>query len=155
LLGIAGVAKSNNSTGVIYFINSDTKLLISTISVTKTTEEIKQAFDQSLAKLNSRDFDIFISNDLDTLPLAINLAKRCNAKVFFDAHEYAPLEFDNRWSWKYLHQPFREYLCRQYLKGADVMTTVCDGIAQKYQNEYQSYLIPYFAHLIAACIQHL
>lgn len=49
--GIAGVAKSNNSTGVIYFINSDTKLLISTISVTKTTEEIKQAFDQSLAKL--------------------------------------------------------------------------------------------------------
>jgi hypothetical protein len=52
LLGIAGVAKSNNSTGVIYFINSDTKLLISTISVTKTTEEIKQAFDQSLAKLN-------------------------------------------------------------------------------------------------------
>jgi thiol-disulfide isomerase/thioredoxin len=50
--GIAGVAKSNNSTGVIYFINSDTKLLISTISVIKTTEEIKQAFDQSLAKLN-------------------------------------------------------------------------------------------------------
>lgn len=49
--GITGVAKSNNSTGIIYFIDSDTKLLISTISVSKTTEEIKQAFDQSLAKL--------------------------------------------------------------------------------------------------------
>ena len=75
---------------------------------------------ESLAKLNSRDFDIFIANDLDTLPLAINLAKRCNAKVFFDAHEYAPLEFDNRWSWKYLHQPYREYLCGQYLRDLDI-----------------------------------
>jgi glycosyltransferase involved in cell wall biosynthesis len=92
---------------------------------------------ESLAKLNSRDFDIFIANDLDTLPLAINLAKRCNAKVFFDAHEYAPLEFDNRWSWKYLHQPFREYLCGRYLQDVDVMTTVCDGIAKKYQEQYQ------------------
>ncbi|MFO0127779.1 MAG: glycosyltransferase [Pseudanabaena sp.] len=92
---------------------------------------------ESLAKLNSRYFDIFIANDLGTLPLAINLSKRYNAKVFFDAHEYAPLEFDNRWSWKYLHQPFREYLCGQYLQDVDVMTTVCDGIAKKYKKEYQ------------------
>jgi glycosyltransferase involved in cell wall biosynthesis len=92
---------------------------------------------ESLAKLNGRYFDIFIANDLDTLPLAINLAKRCNAKVFFDAHEYAPLEFDNRWSWKYLHQPYREYLCGQYLRDLDIMTTVCDGIAKKYHVEYK------------------
>jgi len=92
---------------------------------------------EALAKLNGRYFDIFIANDLDTLPLAINLAKRCNAKVFFDAHEYAPLEFDNRWSWKYLHQPYREYLCGQYLRDLDIMTTVCDGIAKKYHVEYK------------------
>lgn len=92
---------------------------------------------ESLTKLNSLCFEIFIANDLDTLPLAINLARRCNAKVFFDAHEYAPLEFDNRWFWKYLHQPFREYLCRQYLGNLDAMTTVCDGIAEKYKKEYQ------------------
>ncbi len=92
---------------------------------------------ESITKLNDCDFDIFIANDLDTLPLAIHLAKKSKSKVFFDAHEYAPLEFENRWSWKYIHQPFREYICKQYLKQVDVMTTVCDGIANKYQEEYQ------------------
>lgn len=89
-----------------------------------------------ICKLESYNFDIFIANDLDTLPLAIHLAKISKSKVFFDAHEYAPLEFENRWFWRYLHQPFREYLCRQYLPQVDVMTTVCDGIANKYREEY-------------------
>jgi len=89
-----------------------------------------------ISSLDDRQFDVFIANDLETLPLAINLAKRCKGKVFFDAHEYAPLEFDNRWSWKYFHQPYREYLCNHYLQKVDVMTTVCDGIANKYREEY-------------------
>jgi len=92
---------------------------------------------ESIAKLNDRNFDIFIANDLDTLPLAIHLAKVSKSKVFFDAHEYAPLEFENRWLWKYIHQPFREYICKKYLREVDIMTTVCDGIASKYQQEYQ------------------
>jgi hypothetical protein len=91
---------------------------------------------EAISKLANYHFDIFIANDLETLPLAIYLAKKSCSKVFFDSHEYAPLEFENRWFWKYLHQPFREYLCHQYLPQVDVMTTVCDGIAQKYQEEY-------------------
>ncbi|OKH13844.1 hypothetical protein NIES208_14550 [[Limnothrix rosea] IAM M-220] len=96
---------------------------------------------ESIRKLENCDFDIFVANDLDTLPLAIYFAGKYKSKVFFDAHEYAPLEFDNRWYWKYLHQPFREHLCRQYLKQVNVMTTVCNGIAEKYKEEYQ--LHPY------------
>ncbi|MBD2131557.1 hypothetical protein H6F47_03580 [Sphaerospermopsis sp. FACHB-1094] len=89
-----------------------------------------------ISKLESYNFEIFIANDLETLPLAIYLAKKSGSQIFFDAHEYAPLEFENRWFWKYLHQPFREYLCCQYLPQVDVMTTVCDGIAKKYQEKY-------------------
>lgn len=46
--GIAGVASKNNATGVIYFINSTTKKVISQVSVTKTDKEIRQAFDDAI-----------------------------------------------------------------------------------------------------------
>lgn len=46
--GISGVALNNKGTGVIYFINSQTKEIISQISVTKTSEQIKNAFDSAI-----------------------------------------------------------------------------------------------------------
>lgn len=49
--GITEVASTNKNTGVIYFIDSETKEIISQISVTKSDEEIKKAFDEALAKV--------------------------------------------------------------------------------------------------------
>lgn len=49
--GITDVASANKGTGVIYFIDSETKEIISQISVTKSDEEIKKAFDEALAKV--------------------------------------------------------------------------------------------------------
>lgn len=46
--GITEVASKNNATGVIYFINSTTKKVISQVSVTKTDKEIKKAFDDAI-----------------------------------------------------------------------------------------------------------
>jgi len=49
--GITEVANNNKGTGVIYFINSVTKEVIAQISVTKTDEEIKKAFDDAISKV--------------------------------------------------------------------------------------------------------
>ena len=46
--GITSVASSNTSTGVIYFINSSSKKVISQVSVTKTDKEIQKAFDDAI-----------------------------------------------------------------------------------------------------------
>src|SRR5262249_21320114 len=38
--------------------------------------------------------DLLVANDLDALPLMIRLGEIAKAPVLFDAHEYAPREFD-------------------------------------------------------------
>lgn len=48
---ITSVASKNTGTGMIYFIDSETKEIISQISVTKTDEEIIKAFDDAIAKI--------------------------------------------------------------------------------------------------------
>lgn len=78
--------------------------------------------------------DVIIANDIDSLPLALKAAK--GAKVFFDAHEYSPREFEEQWKWRLLYQGFYEYLCRTYLPKADSMVTVCQGIAEAYKSHF-------------------
>ena len=48
--GVAKIAEGSNSTGIITLIDAKTKKVITTISVAKTTEEIKAAIDESLKK---------------------------------------------------------------------------------------------------------
>lgn len=49
--GVAGIASKNKGTGMIYFINSETKEVISKISVTESNEDIKQAFEKAISKV--------------------------------------------------------------------------------------------------------
>lgn len=49
--GIAKIAESNTITGVIYFINANTKEIISQVSVVKTDEEIKTAFENAASHI--------------------------------------------------------------------------------------------------------
>ncbi len=48
--GIYEFAKENKATGMIYFIDAVSKKQISSISVSKSTEDIKKAFDNAIAK---------------------------------------------------------------------------------------------------------
>lgn len=81
--------------------------------------------------LKSLEFDLIIANDIDTLPLALLF----NKKVVFDAHEYAPLEFEDKLKFRLLRQPFVTYLCNKYIPKVDSMITVCESIAKTYQND--------------------
>lgn len=88
----------------------------------------------SLTKL---DFDCVIANDIDILPVAVRLSKLKGAKLVFDAHEYYPRQFEQRARWRFFFQPYIHYLCKTYLKRADLMTCVCQGIAEEYAKIYK------------------
>lgn len=86
------------------------------------------------AAILGREFDLILANDILALPLAVKV--RQNAALLFDAHEYAPLEFEESWKWRFFLQEFNQYLCRTYLPHVDAMTTVCDGIANEYYRNF-------------------
>ena len=79
-------------------------------------------------------FDLVVANDIWALPLALDIA--ASAPVLFDAHEYSPLEFEDRWFWRFFFASYVEYLCRRYVPRASRMVTVCQGIADRYAANY-------------------
>jgi hypothetical protein len=86
------------------------------------------------AALRGERFDLVLANELDTLPVALELAG--GAPVLFDAHEYSPLEYEDSLFWRFFFARYRQDLCRRYLSRAARMTTVCEGIAERYAAEY-------------------
>ena len=86
----------------------------------------------SLAGLRPR---LILANEIAALPLAVRLAGG-RSKVVFDAHEYAPGEWDDIWWWRALYGPQAAHLCRRYIPQADAMTTVSQGIAERYAHEF-------------------
>jgi hypothetical protein len=83
------------------------------------------------ARLADLRFDLVLANDIETLPVALAIAGP--APVLFDAHEYAPLEFEDQLTFRLLHRPYRFHLCRTYMPRARACTTVCDRIAEEYE----------------------
>lgn len=79
----------------------------------------------------------FHANDWETLPIAAKAARQTEARLVFDAHEYAPLEFENSWRWKLLIAPAITYFLRQYAHLADASITVAPLIAARYQQEFK------------------
>lgn len=87
-------------------------------------------------KISRKTYRIIIANDLETLPLALKIAKICGAKVHFDAHEYEPKVQNDRLFFNFFFSGYYDYLCRTYIRSTDSMTTVCEGIAAEYRSNY-------------------
>jgi len=79
---------------------------------------------------------VYLANDWNSLPIAVEAASRNSARVLFDAHEYAPLEYDNLW-WRMNTRPLILHLLRKYLPQVDAFTTVGPIIARRYQREFK------------------
>jgi len=92
------------------------------------------AYDDLIAQLKSQRFDLIVANDIDTLPLAFQVKN--NARVIFDAHEYAPRHFENNKIWKTFFQPFYIHLCKKYIPQVDGMLTVGQGLAHEYEKHF-------------------
>ena len=86
----------------------------------------------AMRALSGRLFDLIIANDILALPLALKL--KGTGKVLLDAHEFAPLEFEESWRWRFFFKDYNEYLCQHYIPMADAAITVGEGIAQGYRS---------------------
>jgi len=92
----------------------------------------RQALDLAL----THRCDAYHANDWDTLPIAGEAAAQYGVPLIFDAHEYAPLEFGNRWLWRFLYRPAIVATIRKYATRVVVSTTVSQPIADRYAREF-------------------
>jgi len=83
--------------------------------------------------------DVIIANDWNALYLASLLKSKNNwrAKIYFDAHEYSPREFDNSIKWRLLMQPIIIKVLKKCKDDISIMSTVCDGIAREYERFFK------------------
>lgn len=79
-------------------------------------------------------YDLVVANDIMALPVALRVAS--GGKVIFDAHEYYPEEFEDRFMFRMFWKRFYIHLCRKYMHQADIFVTVGESIAQLYQDEF-------------------
>ena len=89
----------------------------------------------TLAKAVASGAGLFHANDWNTLPIAVEAARRLGARVLFDAHEYAPLEFANRLRWRVAYSGMIREMLRRYAPSADASVTVAPAIAERYRRE--------------------
>lgn len=90
----------------------------------------------ALRALSDRTFDTIVANDARALPLAFAIARRNQAPVWADLHEWAPGERTHIASWRILVKPLMEHICRKYLPQTAAATTVGTEIAKLYETHY-------------------
>lgn len=91
--------------------------------------------DRSAAELlNERPWDVIVANDVDTMPLALKLGAKFG--IVADLHEYASRQNEHSLWWRLLTAPYAQWLVRRVAAGANVVTTVSQGIADEYGREF-------------------
>lgn len=80
------------------------------------------------------DAQVFVSNDIDTLPVVLRAAR--GAPVLYDAHEYASREYEESLRWRFMWQGYFRYLCRRYVPRASRVTVVCEPFVREFDREF-------------------
>ncbi|MFB8229003.1 glycosyltransferase family 1 protein [Cellulosimicrobium sp. NPDC055967] len=83
--------------------------------------------------LAGRRFDVAIANDLETVPVAFDVAEP--EHVLADLHEYSPRLHEDNPAWVRRIAPYYRWLARRYAARAGAATTVGDGLARAYRDE--------------------
>lgn len=92
-------------------------------------------YNRYVAGLRSKNFDLIVANDAETLPIAFKIANG-QSKVFFDAHEYAPRQFEDRLYWRVFFRRFNAYLCEKYIPRVSGMSTINQSLAAAYEDNF-------------------
>lgn len=94
---------------------------------------VSSAHRKLLRDLAGRRFDVVVANDVETLPVAAAVPA---SRRVFDAHEYAPRQFEHDWKWRMVSGRHARALLARYASGMDAMFTVSSGLAAEYRREY-------------------
>lgn len=80
--------------------------------------------------------DLVIANDWRALPLAFAAKRGCGARIIYDSHEFAPEEFADSRRWRLLARKHVVRIEDRYIREADAVATVSDGIADALAERY-------------------
>ena len=97
------------------------------------------AFAAARAMLADHEFDAVLADDVDAVPLAVEIAPRLasgRAAVHADLHEYAPAQNEELLRWRLFVAPYVRWLLRRHVTQAASVTTVAPGIAAAYRARY-------------------
>ena len=79
--------------------------------------------------------DVILCNDIDMLPVAAFIKRKTGARLYLDAHEYTPRQFEGTPGCE-KERPYWDFLLRCYGPSIDHMTTVCQSIADEYRSVF-------------------
>lgn len=96
----------------------------------------QKEYKQALEVLQHRQYDLIHANDWMALPVAACATQGKETRILFDAHEYAPAQFDQYITGRYLKSRYYEYILRAYSGRMSGMITVSDGIARLYRENF-------------------
>jgi hypothetical protein len=105
------------------------------LGLTKSAHKLMYDYVQYSEKLRAARFDLIVANDIETLPMAFDIASS-HTKVYFDAHEYAPRQFEDRLYWRIFFKKFITKLCNQFIPRVDGMSTINKGLADEYEKNF-------------------
>jgi len=118
--------------GVFTKLEKMSKIFLNQFSLFEKSIEDKNQ-DNIIGKLKKLKFDYIICHNLQLLPLVLKIKN--NAKVIFDAREYFPKHFEDRFLWKIAYQRLNKYLTLKYMPKCDFIITVSDGIKEQYKKD--------------------
>lgn len=95
-----------------------------------------------LGLLDDLSFDAIHANDWNTLPVAVEAARRKkNCQVVFDSHEYGPLQNAEQIGWRLFNSPAIRYILEKYLPYINRGITVSEPIANRFEREFGCQMI--------------
>lgn len=85
--------------------------------------------------LSAERFDLIIANEIDTLPLALEISGgKC--RIILDTHEYYPGQYEHDEAWMKFNGRYVHYLCEKYMNRADAVFAVSDGIINEFEKTF-------------------
>jgi hypothetical protein len=85
-------------------------------------------------QLAGRSFDAIFANELETIPLALELGPARG--IHLDLHEYTPLINAEHEAWRKRIKPYHEWMARTYAVKASSWSTVSVGLARAYEENF-------------------
>lgn len=79
------------------------------------------------------DFDVVVANDIEAVPLALELRPR--GGVHADLHEYSAGQNTELRRWRWFVAPYLRWLVRTFVSRADSVTTVGPVLARRYEED--------------------
>jgi glycogen(starch) synthase len=80
--------------------------------------------------------NLVIANDWRALPIAYAAKQACKARIIYDSHEFASEEFADSRRWRLLARQHVIRIEERYIREADAIVTVSDGIADALAARY-------------------